>query len=127
MKRLIISLIILYSSLSAFGYNSGIAFQTEKNSSMQVVVNGKVCNASAKTFVRVKSNPGLYHVEITVLNPHDKVWYKLRKDVRVEKGYEFYYRVVFEKGKRPSLEFIRRYPFFNNFYNPALSHKNPVA
>jgi hypothetical protein len=119
--------LIMVTPLWSDAFSSGIAFQTEKNSSMQVVVNGKVCNAAARSFVRVKSNPGLYHVEITVLNPYDKVWYKVRKDVRVEKGYEFYYKVVFEKNKRPTLEFIRRYPSFYNHYNPALSYKNPVA
>ena len=120
---LILAVIPLFSQ----AFSSGIAFQTEKNSSMQVVVNGKICNATSKTFVRVKSNPGLYHVEITVLNPYDKVWYKVRKDVRVTKGYEFYYKVVFAKDKRPSIEFIKRYPSFYNYYNPALVYKNPIA
>jgi len=127
MKRLIFLSILVVIPLCSQAFSSGIAFQTEKNSSMQVVVNGKVCNTSAKTFVRVKSNPGLYHVEITVFNPYDKVWYKVRKDVRVEKGYEFYYKVVFAKNKRPSLEFMKRYPSFYNYYNPALVYKNPIA
>jgi len=127
MKRLIFLLLGFSIPHFSFAYSSGIAFQTDKNSTMQVVVNGKICNATAKSFVRVKSNPGLYHVEITVLNPYDKVWYKVRKDVRVEKGFEFYYKVVFAKNKRPALEFIKRYPSFYNFYNPALTYKNPIA
>jgi hypothetical protein len=127
MKQLIFLCMLIVLPLCSHAFSSGLAFQTDKNSSMQVVVNGKVCNGSAKSFVRVKSNPGLYHVEITVLNPNDKVWYKVRKDVRVEKGYEFYYKVVFAKNKRPTLEFIRRYPSFYNYYNPALVYKNPIA
>jgi len=127
MKRLNFLLLLVAVPLFSSAFTSGIAFETAKNSSMQVVVNGKICNASAKTFVRVKSNPGLYHVEITVLNPHDKVWYKVRKDVRVEKGFEFYYKVVFEKNKRPTIEFIKRYPSFYNYYNPAVIYKNPIA
>lgn len=127
MKRLIFLSMLMAIPFLSDAFSSGIAFQTEKNSSMHVVVNGKVCNAATKSFVRVKSNPGLYHVEITVLNPHDKVWYKVRKDVRVEKGFEFYYKVVFEKNKRPTLVFIRRYPSFHNHYNPALTYKNPIA
>jgi hypothetical protein len=127
MKRLIFISLLAVLPVSSRAFSSGLAFQTEKNSSMQVVVNGKICNASAKTFVRVKSNPGLYHVEITVLNPYDKVWYKIRKDVNVEKGFEFYYKIVFEKNKRPSVEFISRYPSFYNYYNPVLPYRNPIA
>jgi len=127
MKGQIFLLILVVIPVFSKAFSSGIAFQTRKNSSMHVVVNGKVCNASAKTFVRVKSNPGLYHVEITVLNPYDKVWYKIHKDVRVEKGYEFYYEVVFAKNKRPSVKFIKRYPSFYNYYNPGLVYKNPIA
>jgi hypothetical protein len=127
MKRLVFLSVLMGIPFLSCAFSSGIAFQTEKNSSMLVVVNGKVCNAATKSFVRVKSNPGLYHVEITVLNPHDKVWYKVRKDIRVEKGFEFYYKIVFEKNKRPSIEYIRRYPSFYKQYNPAFTYKNPIT
>jgi hypothetical protein len=127
MKRLIIISALMAIPLFSQAYSAGLAFKTEKNSLMQVVVNGKVCNTSAKNFVRVKGNPGLYHVEITVLNPYDKVWYKVRKDVRVDKGYEFYYKIVFANNRRPTIEFVNRFPSFYNYYNPALTYKNPIA
>jgi hypothetical protein len=127
MKRLIFLSYLVALPFWLQAYTSGIALQTEKNSSMHVVINGKVCTQAAKTFVRVKSNPGLYHVEIKVLNPYDKEWYKVRKDVRVEKGYEVFYKVVFAKNKRPALQFMKRYPSFYNYYNPAITYKNPIC
>jgi hypothetical protein len=125
MKGLILILVLLPSILWAS--TSAIAIQTEKNSFMQVFVNGKLLNTNAKSFVRIKSNAGLLRVELKVLNPNDKVWYVIRKDVRVEKGYEFHYKVVFPKNKRPVLELVKRYPFFNNYFNPSSVYKNPVA
>lgn len=128
MKRLIVVLILVAIANSVFAYTSGFAIQTEKNSSFQVYVNGKLRTAQPKTFVRLKSNPGLYHVKIKVLNPHDKEWYVLRKDVRVTKGYEFYYKVDFSKGKRPVLQFVKRYPVYTRYFsNPALYNKHPVG
>ena len=128
MKRLIVVLMLVAIANSVFAYTSGFAIQTEKNSSFQVYVNGKLRTAQPKTFVRLKSNPGLYHVKIKVLNPHDKEWYVLRKDVRVTKGYEFYYKVDFSKGKRPVLQFVKRYPVYTRYFsNPALYNKHPVG
>lgn len=126
MKRLILCFIISLVSSGLFAYTSGIAFQTDKNSSMQVVVNGKVCNYTAKTFVRVSGNAGLYHVEIKVLSPIDKIWYMVRKDVTVDKGYEFYYKVNFKKGKRPVLELVKRYPTFNREYSNPVMFPKPL-
>ena len=126
MKRMIVGVATALLSLSVFAYNSGIAFQTEKNSGMQVIVNGKLCNATAKTFVRVTGKPGLYHVEIKVLNPLDKVWYVVRKDVIVNKGYEFYYKVNFIKNKRPTLELMKRYPSFNKDYSTPITLQEPL-
>jgi hypothetical protein len=113
---------------SASAYISGIAIQTEKNSSMQVYVNGKLRTSQAKSFVRIKGNPGLYHVMVKVLNPYDKEWYLVRKDVRVDKGYEFYYKVNFSKGKRPVLELIRRYPVYSNYFlNSSLYNRHFIS
>jgi hypothetical protein len=128
MRWLVLILMWGASLQSASAYISGIAIQTEKNSSMQVYVNGKLRTAHAKTFFRVKGNPGLYHVTIKVLNPHDKEWYIVRKDVRVDKGYEFYYKVNFLKGKRPILELVRKYPVYSNYFlNSSLYNKHFIS
>ncbi len=95
---------------------------------MQVYVNGKLRTTEAKSFLRIKGNPGLYHITIKVLNPHDKIWYVVRKDVRVDKGYEFYFKVISSRGKRPVLELVRRYPIFSNYFlNPSLYNKHYVS
>lgn len=113
---------------AAFAYVSGISIQTEKNSPMEVYVNGKLRTSQAKSFVRIKSNPGLYHIAIKVLNPHDKEWYMLRKSVRVTKGYDFYYKINFTKGRQPFLELVKRYPVYSNFFlNPSLYNKHPIS
>ena len=128
MRWLVLILMIVVSLQSASAYISGIAIQTEKNSSMQVYVNGKLRTSQAKSFVRIKGNPGLYHVTIKVLNPHDKEWYIVRKDVRVDKGYEFYYKVNFLKGKRPILELVRKYPVYSNYFlNTSLYNKHFIS
>lgn len=129
MKRLIVVALLLVGSIqSSFAYISGFAIQTDKNSTFQVYVNGKLQAGQPKSFVRIKSNPGLYHVKIKVLNPNDKEWYILRKDIRVTKGYEFYYKVDFSKGKRPVLQLVKRYPVYTRYFsNPALYNKHPVG
>lgn len=128
MKRLVVLLIFISSVHTAFAYISGIAIQTEKNSTFQVYINGKLHTAQPKSFLRIKSNPGLYHLTVKVLNPHDKEWYVLRKDVRVTKGYEFYYQVDFSKGKRPVLQLVKRYPVYSHYFlNPALYNKHPTS
>lgn len=128
MKRLVLIFALTAIVHSASAYISGIAIQTEKNSSMEVYVNGKLRTNHAKSFVRIKGNPGLYHVTIKVLNPYDKEWYVVRKDVRVDKGYEFYYKVNFSKGKRPVLDLVKRYPVYSNYFlNYSLYNKHPVS
>lgn len=128
MKRWIVLVILLAVTHAALAYISGIAIQTDKNSTLQVYINGKLRTAQPKSFVRIKSNPGLYHVKVKVLNPHDKEWYILRKDVRVTKGFEFYYKVDFSKGKRPVLQLVRRYPVYSHYFlNPGLYNKHPVS
>lgn len=129
MKKLVLMLMIVFAGVHyASAYISGIAIQTDKNSSMQVYINGKLRTSGTTSFVRIKGNPGLYHITIKVLNPHDKEWYVVRKDVRVDKGYEFYYKVNFLKGKRPVLDLIRRYPVYSHYFlNPSLYNKHPVS
>lgn len=129
MKRLIlVGIMVLISQHVAVAYTSSIAIQTDKNSTMQVSVNGRLCNPSAKSFLRIKGNPGLYHISLKVFNPYDKVWYIVRKEVNVVKGYEFFYKVNFTKGKRPVLELVKRYPVYSKYFlNPALYNKHVVA
>ena len=128
MKSVVVILFLLFQSLSSLAYISGIAIQTEKSSNMQVFVNGKLYNKVPGKFVRVKSQPGLFHVEVKVLNPYNKTWYLVKKDIRVEKGFEFYYKVVFRKGQQPQLVEIRRYPVFSQYFlNPSLYNRHPVS
>jgi hypothetical protein len=128
MKKLVLIFALAFSGLSAFAYSSTIAIQTDKASSMQVYVNGKLYNKEPGNFVRIKSNPGLFKIEVKVLNPYDKEWYMVRQNVRVEKGFEFYYKVEFAEGKRPELRAIRRYPVYSHYFlNPALYYKHPTS
>jgi hypothetical protein len=127
MKAVVLGL-LLVQSVYSFAYISGIAIQTEKSSNMQVFVNGKLYNKVPGKFVRVKSQPGLFHVEVKVLNPYDKTWYLLKKDIRVEKGLEFYYKVIFRKGRLPQLVEVRRYPVYSQYFlNPSLYNKHAVS
>jgi hypothetical protein len=128
MKKLLAVMLLATVSTFAHAYISGIAIQTEKSSNMQVYVNGKLFNKTPGKFVRIKSKPGLFHVEVKVLNPYDKTWYIVRKDIKVEKGYEFYYKMVFAKGKRPQIQAVKKYPVYTKYFlNPILYNKNPVS
>jgi hypothetical protein len=129
MKTLTTAVIIMMiTSSHAYAYISGIAIQTEKSSNIQVYINGKLYNKNPEKFVRIKSQPGLFHVEVKVLNPFDKTWYVVRKDIRVEKGYEFYYKMVFAKNKSPQIQQVKRYPVYTKYFlNPALYNKHPIT
>lgn len=128
MKKLLAVLLLATVSSYANAYISGIAIQSDKTSNMQVYVNGKLYNKTPGSFVRIKSKPGLFHVEVKVLNPYDKVWYVVRKDIRVEKGFEFYYKMVFNKGKKPEIQAVKKYPVYTKYFlNPVLYNKHPVS
>jgi hypothetical protein len=128
MKTIMMVVVLMVVSTTTRAYISGIAIQTEKTSDMQVYINGKLYNKNPEKFVRIKSKPGLFHVEVRVLNPHDKRWYVVRKDVTVEKGFEFYYKMVFAKGKRPSIQAVKKYPVYTKYFlNPTLYNKYPVS
>jgi len=128
MKYLLSGTLLVVISFNAHAYISGIAIQTDKTSNMQVYVNGKLFNKQPGNFVRIKSKPGLFHVKVKVLNPYDNVYYFVRRDIRVEKGYEFFYKMVFEKGKRPRIQEIRRYPVYSRYFlNPVLYNRHPTA
>lgn len=124
----VLSLVLSCIAFSSKAYISGIAISAEARTVMQVYVNGKLYNKTPNSFVRVKSLPGLFHVSVRVLNPHDKRYYVVTKDIRVEKGLEFYYKVVFEKGKRPELREVRRYPVYSKYFlDPSLYNRHSTT
>ena len=126
--RWLVLLMFVASAHLASAYISGISIQTEKNSTMEVYINGKLRTTEPKSFVRIKGNPGLYNIAVKVLNPHDKEWYMLRKSVRVTKGFEFYYKINFSKGRQPVLELVKQYPVYSNYFlNPSLYNKHPIS
>lgn len=128
MKNLLVLALMAGLSIQAHGYISGIAIQTDEKSPMQVYVNGKLYNKHPGKFVRIKSKPGLFHVEVKVLNPYDKRWYLVKKDIRVESGYEFFYKMVFARGRRPAIQEIRRYPVYSRYFlNPTLYNRHPTS
>lgn len=128
MKKLVVAVLLATVSTYAHAYISGIAIQTGKGSNMQVSINGRLYNKTPEKFVRIKSKPGLFHVEVKVLNPFDKNWYVVRKDIKVEKGYEFYYKMVFAKNKKPRIQEVRRYPVYTKYFlNPTLYNKHPIT
>ncbi len=128
MRTLILGALLSVIGFTAEAYISGIAIQTEKNSTMQVYVNGKLYNKAPGNFVRIKSKPGLFHVKVKVLNPHDNVYYIVKRDIQVEKGYEFYYRIVFSRNHPPRIQEIRRYPVYTRYFlNPVMYNRHPTA
>lgn len=127
MKNVIL-LLLITSVSSVFAYDSGIAVQSEKGTTMQVYVNGKLYNKNPEKFVRVRSTQGLFHLEIKVLNPWNKEWYMVRKDIHVEKGFEFQYKIVFVNRLKPTLVEIRKYPVYTKYFlNPSLYNRHPVS
>ncbi len=127
MKTLLF-LLLWSACTSLLAYDSGIAVQTEKNTPMQVYVNGKLYNKQPGKFVRVRSTPVLFHLEVKVLNPYNKTWYLVRKDIRVDKGFEFQYKVVFVNRLKPELREIRKYPVYSRYYlDPGLYNRHPVT
>jgi len=127
MRTSILLLLITLASTS-FAYDSGIAVQSEMGTSMQVYVNGKLYNKKPEKVVRVRSTPGLFHLEVKVLNPWNKEWYMVRKDIRVEKGFEFQYKIVFVNKLKPTLVEIRKYPIYTKYFlNPSLYNRHPIT
>lgn len=113
--------------INSFAYDSGIALLTEKGLNMQVFVNGKLYNKNPGKYVRVRSNPGLFHVEVRVMNPVDKKWYSVKKDIRAQKGIELQYKVVFI-GSRPQLVDEKKNPIYSRYFlNPGLYNKHFIS
>ncbi|NJM26105.1 MAG: hypothetical protein HC859_12075 [Bacteroidia bacterium] len=78
--------------------------------------------------MRIKSMPGLFHVEVKVLNPYDKRWYLIKQDISVDKGFETHYKVVFVKGLRPWIKQVKRFPVYSRYFlNPSLYNRHPIS
>ena len=123
----LIFFLLMISSFQLFGYDSGIAVVTEKGSHMQVYVNGKLYNKNPGSFVRVKSTPGLFHVEVRIMDTNTRKWYTVKKDIRAEKGFELKYKVVFRNSK-PELVELQKYPIYSKYFlNPSLYNKHSVS
>ena len=119
--------ILLLLSISSYGYLSGIAIENKVGSNMQVFINGKLCSGKTQKFVRVKSSPGLLHVELHVFNKFINQWQIVRKDVRLTRGYDSYYKVVFV-NRRALLVETKKYPVYSRYYlNHALYNKHPIS
>lgn len=128
MKKLILLTALLSISAISYGYISGIAIKTEQKTEMKVYVNGKLVSNRSENFVRIKGKPGVYHIEVKVLNPYDRTWYMLRKDVRAEKGIEFLYQVEFSRMSKPKMNIVKSYPIYTKYFlNPVLYNKNPIS
>lgn len=128
MKKMGLCFFLVLLSIACFAYESGIAIQSDKGISMQVFVNGKLYNKNLGKVVRVRSTPGLFHLEVKVLNPWNKKWYTAKKSVKVEKGFEFQYKLVFMNKEKPELVAIRKYPIYSKYFlNPILYNRHPVS
>ena len=128
MKKLILLTALLSISAISYGYISGIAIKTEQKTEMKVYVNGKLVNNRSENFVRIKWKPGIYHIEVKVLNPYDRNWYMLRKNVRAEKGIELLYQVEFSRMAKPKMEVLKSYRIYTKYFlNPLLYNKHPIS
>jgi hypothetical protein len=120
-------LIFAFSSTPCIAYISGMAIQSEKGSAIQVYVNGKLYNKNRGEFVRIRSNPGLFHIELRVFNVYNQQWQVVKKDVRLKKGYDSYFRVYVVKGKI-ELKEVKKYPIYSKYFlNPALYNRHPIT
>jgi hypothetical protein len=127
MKLIGCVLVFAFISTSCAAYISGIAIQSEKGSNIQVFVNGKLYNKRPEKFVRIRSTPGLFHIELRVFNMYSQQWQVVKKDVNLKKGYDTYYRVVFI-SRKAVLQEVKRYPIYSKYFlNPALYNRHPVS
>lgn len=127
MKLRLLFFLLFGLAFSAQAYDSGIALSSEKGITMQVFVNGKLYNKHPGKFVRVRSTPGKFQIEVKVLNPKNKRWYSVKKEIRAQKGFELQYKVVFVDSK-PQLVETKKYPIYSRYFlNPNLYNKHSVS
>ena len=126
--KLLLIMSFMAGSMAAFAYDSGIAVQTDKGTTMRVYVNGKLISKQTGHYIRTRSTPGLFHLEVKVLNPWNKQWYVAKKVVHVDKGFEFQYKIVFVNRTWPELREVKRYPVYSNYYlYPNLYNRHPIS
>jgi hypothetical protein len=126
-KGILLMILVVMLHLPVWAYDSGIALVTDNGMNMQVFVNGKLYNKYPGKYVRVRSTPGLFHIEVRVMNPRDKRWYSVRKDIRAQKGFELQYKVVFINSK-PQLIDEKKHPIYSRYFlNPTLYNKHPIS
>lgn len=119
--------LVIVGSVQAWGYDAGIAVQSEKGIAMHVYINGKLYHNQTSRYLRLRSMAGNFHLEVKVMNPVDKRWYTVSKDIRITKGYEFQYKVVFENG-RPVVREIKKYPVYSRYFlNQGLYNTHPIS
>jgi hypothetical protein len=118
---------LIFTSGSCFAYISGIAIQSEKGSNMEVYVNGKLYNKYQQKFVRIRSSPGVLRVELRVFNKYIRQWQVIKKDVRLIRGYDSYYRVAYV-NRKAILQEVKRYPVYSKYFlNHSLYNKHPIS
>ena len=111
-----------------YGYQSAFAIHSGSFSQMQVAVNGKIWTNQTPSFVRVKSKPGLFHLEVKIFDPEQKIWHLIKKEILVKKGWENHFRIVFAPSGEPVLEEWKKYPVFKIHYIYPHSYiKNQVT
>lgn len=128
MKRAVLFFLLIFGSFSVSqAYDSGIALTTEAGISMQVFINGKKLSKQPGKILRVRSSPGLFRIEVKALNPENKHWYTVKKEVRAQKGFELQYKVAFV-GNRLELIEIKKYPIYSRYFlNPGLYNRHSVS
>jgi hypothetical protein len=128
MKTSALLIVLLFGIVQAlFAYDSGIALSSDKGIQMQVFVNGKLYNKQPGKYVRVRSTPGLFHIEVKVLNQRNRKWYSVKKEIRAQKGFELQYKLVFVNS-RPQLIEVKKYPIYSRYFlNPNLYNRHFVS
>lgn len=119
--------VLILCSLSSYGYLSGIAIENNAGTNMEVFINGKLYSKKTDKFVRFRSSPGILHVELRVFNKYINQWQVVRKDVKLTRGYDSYFKVVFV-DKKPVLKETKKYPVYSRYYlNNSLYNKHPIT
>lgn len=116
MKRLMILFVLLFSSFLVNTYTSGIAISTSRSSVVQVFVNGKLYNKAPSNFIRIRSTEGTFHLKVKILNLQSRTWQEVVKTVHITKGFEYYFSIVEQEGKKPQLSQIKRYPIYSKYF-----------
>jgi hypothetical protein len=128
MKRWAFLLFLVAAATSLLAYTSGIAISSDKSVLVQVFVNGKLYNKLPSNFIRIKSTEGLFHLRVKVHDVSNHTWKQISQSVRIVKGFEYQYTIVYNHRKEPTLHQVRRYPIYSRYFlNYALYTRAIVA